>query len=265
MTVRPTAEPGASGATLKTPGPFVPPPLPFPLPMSAPSPLRRRSRAAGTILGILLLGVAGDACTKPTEADGPVRLTIVQGNAQIAAVGTLLPIPVVLRVVGASGSPLADVPVQFSVQLGGGSVDPGTATSDANGEVKTKWTLGPTATAHLLMGTARGGDTVGVGATGVPPKDLVVVQGNQQLARAGTLLPTAIILRVTGGANVPIPNQTVTFAVTAGGGSVSPQTAVTNAAGEVTLRWTLGPATGLQGVSATVGALTPLVLAATAN
>jgi hypothetical protein len=214
--------------------------------------------------GLLLLALAG-ACTKATEADGAARLTIVQGNQQTAPVGTLLPLPVVLRVLNASGAPVAQVPVQFSVQAGGGSVDPGTVTSDANGEVKTKWTLGPASTAHLLSGTAAGVDTVSVIATGVVPREVVVVQGNGQVARAGTALATPIILRVVGGSNLPIPGQTVTFAVTTGGGSVSPATAVTSAAGEVTLRWTLGPLLGNQTVTATVGALSPVALTALAN
>ena len=220
-----------------------------------------RLRPAG---GLLLLALVG-ACTKATEADGAARLTIVQGNQQTAPVGTLLPQPVVLRVLNASGAPVAQVPVQFSVQAGGGSVDPGTVTSDANGEVKTKWTLGPASTAHLLTGTAAGVDTVSVIATGVVPREVVVVQGNGQVARAGTALATPIILRVVGGSNLPIPGQTVTFAVTTGGGSVSPATAVTSAAGEVTLRWTLGPLLGNQTVTATVGALSPVALTALAN
>lgn len=205
------------------------------------------------------------ACSSTTGADAVVRLTIVQGNQQVAPVGTQLPLPVVLRVVGSGGAPVAQVPVQFAVQVGGGSVDPGTVISDANGEVRTKWTLGPSSTSQLLVGTARGADTVHVPAVGVPPRDLAVVQGNNQTARAGTLLPTAVVLRITGGSNLPMPNQTVTFTITAGGGSVTPQSAVTNSAGEVTLRWTLGPALGNQTVVATAGALSPVTIAAIAN
>jgi hypothetical protein len=235
--------------------------------MSSPSAPRRPLRVPRALRGLLPLGagVACAACSSATDADGAVRLGIVQGNQQVAAVGSLLPLPVVLRVVSASGAPVAQVPVQFSVQAGGGAVDPGTATSDANGEVRTRWTLGPTATSQLLMGTARGADTVNVAAVGIPPRELVVVQGNNQTARAGTLLGTAVVLRIIGGGNLPIPNQTVTFAVTAGGGSVAPQSAVTNAAGEVTVRWTLGPALGNQTMSATVGSIPPVALVAVSN
>ena len=78
-------------------------------------------------------------------------------------------------------------------------------------------------------------------------------------------LPVQIVIRVTGSSNVPMPNQTVALAVTAGGGSISPQSAVTNALGEVTVRWTLGPTVGLQAATVTAGALGPIPISAVAN
>ncbi len=59
------------------------------------------------------------------------------------AAGTLLPIPVVPRVIDTDGAPIGKIPVSFNVLAGGGSVDPGTVDSDANGEVKARWTLSP--------------------------------------------------------------------------------------------------------------------------
>jgi len=41
--------------------------------------------------------------------------------------------------------------------------------------------------------------------------------------------------------------------------------AVTNALGEVTVRWTLGPQTGLQTATATAGSVGPISILATAN
>lgn len=64
---------------------------------------------------------------------------------------------------------------------------------------------------------------------------------------------------------MPIPNQTVALAVTSGGGSISPQSAVTNALGEVTVRWTMGPQAGLQQATVTAGSLGPIPLTAVAN
>lgn len=233
--------------------------------------MRSTTRPANSkyLLAALLTAVptllAFPGCTKTTEAPGPSRLTIVQGNLQQAAAGTVLPTSIVLRVYDLDGAPVSKVPVSFNVVQGGGSVDPATVTSDANGEVKAKWTLGPSSQAQSVAGTAPGVDPVTLQAFGVLPGDLVVAQGNNQSGKVSAALPVQIVLRVTGGSNVPIPNQTVALAVTSGGGSISPQSAVTNALGEVTVRWTLGPAVGLQQATVTAGNLGPIPLNATGN
>jgi hypothetical protein len=209
--------------------------------------------------------LAFPGCTKTVEAPAASRLSIVQGNLQQAAAGTLLPTPVVLRVYATDGTPVAKIPVSFNVMQGGGSVDPATVVSDANGEVKAKWTLGPSSQVQTVSGSAPGVEPVVMQAIGILPSDLVVAQGNNQSGRVSAALPVQIVLRVTGAANVPIPNQTVALAVMTGGGSISPQSAVTNALGEVTVRWTLGPSTGVQSATVTAGALGPVPITAVAN
>ncbi len=209
--------------------------------------------------------LAFPGCTAAVETPTAARLSIVQGHLQNAAAGTLLPTPIVIRVLGTDGSPVEKVPVSFNVLAGGGSVDPGTAMSDANGEVKARWTLGPASQVQTITGSAPGVDPVTISALGVLPSDLVVAQGNNQSAKISAALPVQIVLRVTGGANVPMPGQTVAFAITAGGGSISPQSAITNALGEVSVRWTMGPQGGLQTATASAGSLGPIGMSATAN
>lgn len=209
--------------------------------------------------------LAFPGCTAVVEAPVASRLSIVQGNFQSAAAGTLLPTQVVLRVLATDGKPVEKVPISFNVVQGGGTVDPATAMSDANGEVKAKWTLGPGSQMQNLSGNAPGVEPISLQAFGILPADLIIAQGNNQAAKVSTALPVQIVLRVTGGSNVPIPNQTVALAVTSGGGSISPQSAVTNALGEVTVRWTLGPASGLQSATATAGALGPIPVTAVGN
>jgi len=228
-----------------------------------------RSSNPRFLLATLLLTVptlmAFPGCSETVEAPAASRLSIVQGNLQQAAAGTILPTPVVLRVYATDGSPVAKIPVSFNVMQGGGSVDPATAMSDANGEVKAKWTLGPGSLIQMVSGSAPGVEPIVLQATGILPSDLVVAQGNNQAAKASAALPVQIVVRVTGSSNVPIPNQTVAMAVTSGGGSISPQSAVTNALGEVTVRWTLGPVTGVQSATVTAGSLGPLPITAVAN
>ncbi len=225
----------------------------------------RPTHLLAALLTALPTLLAFPGCTKTVEAPAAARLTIVQGHLQTAPVGALLPTPVVLRVTGTDGAPLAKIPVSFNVLAGGGAVDPGTVVSDASGEVKARWTLGPGAPVQTMTGTVPGLDPVILSATGIVPSELVIAQGNNQTAKAGTALTVQIVLRVTGASNVPIPGQTVGLVITSGGGSLSPQSAVTNALGEVTVRWTLGPQTGPQTATATAGALGPIAIAAIAN
>lgn len=228
-----------------------------------------RSARPSYLLAVLFAAVptlvAFPGCTKTTEAPVASRLAIVQGHNQQAPAGLLLPTPVVLRVIGTDGAPLPNIPVSFSVVAGGGQIDPATAKSDANGEVKAKWTLGPGVQVQSVLGSAPGVEPITLMATGVLPSDIVIAQGNAQTARAGTALPVQLVLRVTGSNNMPIPGQTVALQITSGGGSLSPQSAVTNALGEVTVRWTLGPQAGPQSAAASSGAVGPVVISATAN
>ena len=228
-----------------------------------------RSARPTHLLAALLTAVptllAFPGCTKTVEAPAASRLTIVQGHLQTAAAGTLLLTPVVLRVIGTDGAPIGKIPVSFNVLAGGGSVDPSSAVSDANGEVKARWTLGPGAQVQSMTGSAPGVDPVLLSANGILPSDLVIAQGNNQTGKAGAALTVQIVFRVTGGSNVPIPGQTVGLAITGGGGSISPQSAVTNALGEISVRWTLGPQTGQQTATATAGTLGPIAITAIAN
>lgn len=212
------------------------------------------------LLALLPLVTACEKASGPLAASG---LLVVQGNRQVAAAGTALPAPVVVRVLAEDGSPVEGTPVGFAVHLGNGTVEPATALSDANGEAKTRWTLGANQNAHELLATVPGVEAVTITATGVVPSDLLVVQGNNQVARAGTALPVQIVLRVVGDNNTPIPGVPITLQVTAGGGSLNPASAITNASGEVTVRWTLGNQAGLQNVQASALNLSPIILTAT--
>lgn len=209
--------------------------------------------------------LAFPGCTKTAEAPAASRLTIVQGQLQIGAIGVVLPTAIILRVLDTEGAPLPKIPISFNVIAGGGMVDPGTVVSDVNGEVKVKWTLGNLGSVQALAASAPGVDQVTLAATGVVPSDLVIAQGNNQVAKVSTALPVPLIIRITGGNNVPIPNVTVAMSITSGGGSISPQSGVTNALGEVSVRWTLGSQTGAQNATVTAGTLGPMAVSATAN
>jgi hypothetical protein len=238
----------------------------FPIPARPSRPVATSRAAAPALLSrLLLLGAlaaTASGCERVAAPPEPDHLVVVQGNLQSAAAGTLLPTAVVVRVRAEDGSPVEGTPVGFSVQTGGGIVEPATGLSDANGEVKTRWTLGPNQNIHELLASTAGVDPVTITATGIIPSDLIIAQGNNQTAKAGTALPVQIVLRVVGANNTPIPGVTVSMTVTAGGGSINPASSTTNANGEITVRWTLGNQAGLQNVQAAALNLAPIILSA---
>lgn len=81
-----------------------------------------------------------------------------------------------------------------------------------------------------------------------------------QQAPAGTAVANAPAVRVTNSAGTGLSGVAVTFAVTAGGGSLASTTAQTNAQGVATAgAWTLGPSVGANTVRATVGSLSTTI------
>lgn len=220
---------------------------------------RSRSIARLAPMGAVLL-FAGCGKKAVVEPPTPGSLILVQGNNQQAQGGSELPNPIVIRVLDTDGVPIGKLPIGFSVTQGGGSVNPGSAPSDENGEVKVKWTVGPNEVAQLLRASVPGVEAVNVTALALLPSDIVIAQGNNQNAKAGAALPNPIVVRVVGPGNVPMKGIAVAFQVVTGGGLISPQSGLTNALGEVTARWTLGGTAGVNSLAVSSGSLQPLTL-----
>ena len=93
-------------------------------------------------------------------------LVIVDGGDQGGLPNSPLEDSVVVRVVDRHGNGVAGVEVRFSVATGGGSISPAVATSNAQGEVRVQWTLGPVIGAQSMQAFAPGaGNALTVGAT----------------------------------------------------------------------------------------------------
>jgi hypothetical protein len=75
------------------------------------------------------------------------------------------------------------------------------------------------------------------------PARIVVASGNEQRAVAATPLPAPVAVRVTDAAGRPVRDRPVLFTVVAGGGSLAPAFAATDADGVARTAWTLGPST----------------------
>jgi hypothetical protein len=214
---------------------------------------------------IFLPSIYGACKKEVVAAPTPGSLVLVQGNNQQVQGGGELPNPIVVRLLGIDGTPIAKLPIGFAVATGGGTVTPGSGLTDENGEMKVKWTLGPNEVAQTLRATVSAIEPLTISALALLPSDIIVAQGNNQTAKAGAALPNPIVVRVTGPGNVPMKGITVAFQIVSGGGLISPQSGITSATGEVTARWTLGSAVGIQTLALSAGALQPLTLSAAAQ
>lgn len=105
----------------------------------------------------------------------------------------------------------------------------------------------------VMLSACGGGD----GGTGPTPSTIVANAGNNQVGPAGAALAESLAVLVRDAAGDPLGGVSVTFAVTAGGGAVSPASRQTDASGIAKTRFTLGPTAGTQTVNATAGSLTP--------
>jgi len=83
-----------------------------------------------------------------------------------------------------------------------------------------------------------------------PPITLQVVSGNGQTGAAGAKLPAPLVVMAQDATGGPLAGITVTFTVQAGGGTVSPTSAITDAKGLASTVLTLGPAAGFNAVVA---------------
>jgi hypothetical protein len=134
--------------------------------------------AAGLLLGAgsLLSACSGDnAPTAPIttirpSATAPAALNVVAGDGQTTTAETAVPIAPSVRVVGATGAPIAEVPVTFTAGPASGTVTGGTVRTDANGVATLgSWTLGRATTQTVTAtSTALPGRTVVFTATATP-------------------------------------------------------------------------------------------------
>lgn len=101
----------------------------------------------------------------------------------------------------------------------------------------------------------------------LPASQLVLAAGEPLVGVAGNPLGAPVVVRTLASDGVPVGGVEVLFAVATGDGLLSVAVDTTDAAGEASTDWTLGPAIGEQTITATAAGLTnsPLAIVATAE
>ncbi|MEX2181439.1 MAG: Ig-like domain-containing protein [Gemmatimonadaceae bacterium] len=116
--------------------------------------------------------------------------------------------------------------------------------------------------AALVDGSA---EAVGIVMILPKPSAIALLAGGNQTGDTGQPLADSIRVRLNATDGLGMAAESLTVAVTTGGGSVSSATLVTDTLGQAAFRWTLGATVGTQSVTVSATGATSLVVNATAE
>lgn len=174
---------------------------------------------------LTLFGCGGDDLVLP-GGDGAPELQIQDGSGQTGAAGAELDEQLVVRLVDEAGEGIPDRTVTWRVTAGGGTVTPGTATTDENGSASARWTLGPSAGSNTVEAAVSGVGTVTFTATGTvdsgddgPSAELSTLSADPTTIAAGSGSSTITVTVRDAGGN-PVEGATVTLEATGSGNTL---------------------------------------------
>lgn len=222
-------------------------------------------------LPLLLLAACGGGGGDDAPPDRtPTAIVAQAGASQAGTVNLAVATLPAVRVTARDGSPVAGVAIRFEVVSGGGSVSGANTSTNASGVATVGgWTLGNTVGEQRLAARSAGLPEVSFSAmAAAAPGNGVLERAagtDGQTATAGTAVALVPAVRVSDAAGAPLAGVTVSFAVTAGGGSVINASAASDATGLASAGgWTLGTATGTQTLQASATGFAPTTFSATA-
>lgn len=226
--------------------------------------------AGRTIASATVDGVSGH--TALTVVATAAAITPVAGSSQRAAVGSLLPQAVVVRVTSRRNRPVDGVLVNFKLDDGQGSVDPPSAVTDADGRARTVWTLGDQPGRQTLLASVERVDSalaIIAEADPVAANTRLTTLTENASGEAGKELDDTVAIRIADSTGRGLADVPVAW-VALDGGRAMPIGARSDSVGEARVLWTLGPQTGTQRLRVQVGsghgknAVPPLTIRAAA-
>ena len=196
--------------------------------------------------------IAGPAGSDTTVGEA-AEVDVYDGNNQDGSLNSRLAEPFIVEVVDANDNPVEDARVRFRTTIGSGRFSPRTPRTDEDGFAETTFT--PTSAGRIrVVATVAGADSTAafIVQAGEPADALEKVSGDNQTGTPGNALANPFVVEVQDEDGEPLSGHSVTFSVTAGGGSLSATSARTNANGRAQTTLTLGSALGVNSVQASV-------------
>ena len=189
------------------------------------------------------------------------------GDAQFATVGKAVPIPPAVVVRDEYGNPVANTRVTFVSGRGSSRVEH-TGVSGPDGRaVSAGWVMGTTSGPHELFAFAVGAQPAVFKASAIAdkPAQLLIVAGNVNTGRVGTVVATAPSVRVVDRYGNPIVGTPVRFSTGEGPSRIVFVTETDSTGVAVFKEWTLGREPGVYVLLASVPSLGPVRFRATAT
>ncbi|MFQ5649774.1 MAG: Ig-like domain-containing protein [bacterium] len=176
-------------------------------------------------------------------------ITKLSGDGQTGDRGQQLAQPFVVQLRDEFGNLAGDAPTTWTIISGNGTLSQTSpVTTDAQGQAQNTLTLATDTGLNQVRVTAAGysGQDIIFVATPNPGAAAAITlhSGDSQVGTASKPLATPLRVSVTDDIGTPVPNHSVTFAVTGGSGSVAPVTTTTQADGTAETVWTLGSEIG---------------------
>jgi glucose/arabinose dehydrogenase len=240
--------------------------------LALPLPSIRLRRAALLLAASALLaacgGGGGDSPPPPDLT--PTAITAQAGASQAGTVNAAVATAPAVRVSTRDGTPVPGIAISFAIVSGGGSVSGASTTTNAAGVATVGgWTLGNTVGEQRLSARSPGLPEVSFSAMAAPAPGTGVLErsagSDGQSATISSAVAVVPAVRVRDASGAPLAGVSVSFAVTAGGGSVQNASAVSDATGLASAgRWTLGSAPGTHTLRASASGFAPASFNATA-
>ena len=193
------------------------------------------------------------------ESGVAADLDAYDGNQQVGSLNSPLAEPIVVEVLDANDNPIENVRVRFSTTIGSGRFSPRTPRTDEDGFAETTFT--PTSAGRIRISASVAGvdDRAAFTVQGGEPADaLVKVSGDNQSGTPGNALANPFVVEVQDEDGEPLTGHSVTFSVTAGGGSLSETSVTADEDGLAETTLTLGSERGVNSVRASVAGADPV-------
>ena len=197
----------------------------------------------------------------PPPPPEPTALSIISGDSQSGLTGKALTDPFVVEVRDQNNDPVEGVTVTSTVTTGDGTLSTMTAMTDANGQAEITLTLGGEPGTNTVDVSVEGiTETVTFNAeASLPPPmpiALSIISGDNQNGMTGEALTDPFVVEVRDQYGAPMEGVTVPFTVSAGDGTLSTITAMTDVNGQAEIILTLGSEPGTNTVDVSVEGIT---------